>query len=126
MSNKLTKEDFINGWVGISWEVLQAHTAECVAEATAGMIRIPYDWAGHPWASYIKIAYCTVDIPKTNDRCGDVILIIDRPAPRLLSDDELINVISCGIGGYGPHYRRLSRPTLEAMAHDLGIRTTRN
>jgi len=62
--------------------------AEALRPAKPGIV-IPFDWEGRPWAAYVKIAYCPASISKTNDRCGDVIMTIDRPQPRKLSLHEM-------------------------------------
>ena len=62
-------------------------------------VRIPISWDSRPWATYVKIAYCSKDMAKTSDRCGDVIMTIPRPVPQWVPkvDEPIFYGNSCSV-----------------------------
>jgi hypothetical protein len=37
------------------------------------------EWAKRPWATYLKVAFCSEEMSRTNDKCGDRFAIVERP-----------------------------------------------
>jgi len=120
VSNKLTKEEFYTE--DISWKRVEAHTAECVAEAVAEA-----DWRKQlfdkvPWD---KVRSTRV-VVMAYDMAGLQVCqfgTIDRPkVTRPMTDKELVVALNGNAGAFIA-FDTLSRPTLEAMAKDLGIST---
>lgn len=93
----LEKDDFID--IGSLAEKAWSTARQGMIEGglSKDYYHIPINWDSRPWATYVKVAYCSKDISKTNDRCGDLILTIDRPAPvRGPKKDDLVFVFNQG------------------------------
>lgn len=127
--SKLTKESFEEKWnwsdrgpsMEAVWEAIQSHTAECVAEAVDEVKRdhfrigesVQYQIDGGRWRdANIWFSSVGVSIEKPNVR--------RPPKIRQMTDDELRLRLNEMV--HVP--MAFSRPTLEAMAKDLGIYLT--
>jgi hypothetical protein len=130
MSNKLTKvlianivtnKDRLMNMIDLLWDQIQAHTAECVEESVL-LAREELLKDHFKIGEVIECLYQEGDwekatmYPKVNGSTWyDVGCTFRRPPKtRPMTDFE----ISRAIGFYA---EQLSRPTLEAMANDLGI-----
>jgi hypothetical protein len=149
MSNKLTKDSFREKWEWTDktpfwytvWEAVELHTAEHVAEAVAEAL-VP-DWKNHKGCKGARIVYEYGDQgsvvwqgaklePRSTLRTygnGGIeagrYLVAPTPTTRKMTDKELLLALyeKAGMQCRCPEPVVFSRPTLEAMAADLGIKT---
>ena len=127
MSNKLTREEWVgwyrnNSW-SEQWQAIAAHTAECVAEAVAEAIKNRYEVGeivqavvrdgSSRWVDAVVTARELNGIRNNSDPD----YVRRHPRTRPMSDVELYMKVIEVTG----KDLKLSRPTLEAMARDLGI-----
>ena len=123
MSNKLTSGDFLkryelHHWQDL-WESIELHTAECVAEAVAEVKKTHFEIGGKVEISS-RLGWEPAIIRATGLN-GDYSThpedVRRPPSTQKMTDVELytavINVACKDL--------KLSRPTLEAMAKDLGV-----
>jgi hypothetical protein len=120
------------------WEAIQSHTAECVAEAVAEAVKDRYEIGEEvqicvvePSNGYIqswkpaKVVATRTDIDESftqSAEIGGYAVVRRPPVPRPMTDDELREAILMESGTNLSV--RISRPTLKAMAVDLGISLT--
>lgn len=136
--SKLTREKWINEFGSIGWDTIEVHTAECVAEAVAEVKKTHFeiDRSGDPlneasWSfieSAKKIGIRLNGEQWNNCKQGIVYPVIkaylDELKPKVttrpMTEDELTGAM---LDHLKKPYDKFSRPTLEAMARDLGIDT---
>ena len=128
MSDKLTREECDRHRQ--SWEAIELHTSECVAEAVAEAVKDRYrigESVDVHFDGQWQMGIITGSVHRPSIGCYEVaslpVSVRRPPVLREMTDEELLSAIVSQRGLGFINRNPYSRPTLEAMAHDLGIET---